>query len=317
MLSNISTFIKNWTLPVSMISGAMLYFIGAALPISQDVKTDTIECIEFIQPILLFAMLFVAFCKVSPKDLKPHRWHLWLLIIQCGLFAAITLFLWAMPETAMRYSVESLMLALLCPTATACAVVTQKLGGDAAPTTSYTIMINIAISILAPLLLPIAHPQTGMSFFPAFITIMCKVFPLLIMPLVAAWGVRYYMPALHKRILAVRDLAFYMWAVALALAITVSCRALVNSHAGVWNISGIALATLIACAFQFIVGKRIGKTYGTTIECGQALGQKNTIFLIWMGYTFLSPVTAIAGGFYSIWQNSFNSYQLYKYRKKA
>ena len=229
----------------------------------------------------------------------------------------IALFLWAMPETAMRYSVESLMLALLCPTATACAVVTQKLGGDAAPTTSYTIMINIAISILAPLLLPIAHPQTGMSFFPAFITIMCKVFPLLIMPLVAAWGVRYYMPALHKRILATRDLAFYMWAVALALAITVSCRALVNSHAGVWNISGIALATLIACAFQFIVGKRIGKTYGTTIECGQALGQKNTIFLIWMGYTFLSPVTAIAGGFYSIWQNSFNSYQLYKYRKKA
>lgn len=31
-----------------------------------------------------------------------------------------------------------------------------------------------------------------------------------------------------------------------------------------------------------------------------------------MGYTFFTPVTAIAGGFYSIWHNLVNSYQLYR-----
>ena len=36
------------------------------------------------------------------------------------------------------------------------------------------------------------------------------------------------------------------------------------------------------------------------------------IILIWMAYTFLTPITAIAGGFYSVWHNIFNSYQLYR-----
>ena len=31
-----------------------------------------------------------------------------------------------------------------------------------------------------------------------------------------------------------------------------------------------------------------------------------------MGYTFLTPDTSIAGGFYSIWHNVYNSWQLYK-----
>lgn len=34
-----------------------------------------------------------------------------------------------------------------------------------------------------------------------------------------------------------------------------------------------------------------------------------------MGYTFFTPITAVAGGFYSIWHNVINSYQLYQHRK--
>ena len=35
-----------------------------------------------------------------------------------------------------------------------------------------------------------------------------------------------------------------------------------------------------------------------------------------MGYTFMTPVTSVAGGFYSIWHNIYNSYQLYEKRKE-
>ena len=45
---------------------------------------------------------------------------------------------------------------------------------------------------------------------------------------------------------------------------------------------------------------------------GQSLGQKNTVFAIWMGYTFMTPETAIVGGLYSIWHNIYNSWQLYR-----
>ncbi|MDY4556280.1 MAG: transporter [Prevotella sp.] len=315
-MAKIITFLKNWTLPVSMISGALAYYICRQLPLSYEVKFDILTVIEVLQPVLLFLMLFVAFCKIKPTDLKPHRWHLWLLLTQCLLFAAACVALWLYPSTGLRVIIEGFMLAIICPTATACAVVTQKLGGDSAATTSYTIIINMVVALLCPLLLPVAHPQEGLTFFPAFMVIIHKVFPLLIVPLFLAWFVRYLMPSFHKRIVATKDLAFYMWAVSLAIAIAVTCKALAHSHESMWNVGGIAVVTLVACLFQFSFGKWIGSHYGKKMEAGQALGQKNTVFIIWLGYTFLSPITAAAGGFYSVWHNLVNSWQLYKKRKE-
>lgn len=298
-----------------MISGALAYYICSQLPLTYEVKHDILSVIEVLQPVLLFIMLFVAFCKIKPTDLKPHRWHLWLLLTQCLLFIVACLFLWAYPTSGARVIVEGFMLAIICPTATACAVVTQKLGGDSAATTSYTIIINLVVALLCPLLLPVAHPQPGLTFLPAFMVIINKVFPLLIVPLFLAWFVRYLMPSFHKRIVATKDLAFYMWAVSLAIAIAVTCKALAHSHESMWNVGGIAVVTLVACLFQFTFGKWIGSHYGKRMEAGQALGQKNTVFIIWLGYTFLSPITAAAGGFYSVWHNLVNSWQLYKKRK--
>ena len=316
-MAKIITFLKNWTLPVSMISGALAYYICRQLPLSYEVKFDILTVIEILQPVLLFLMLFVAFCKIKPTDLKPHRWHLWLLLTQCLLFAAACAALWLYPSTGLRVIIEGFMLAIICPTATACAVVTQKLGGDSAATTSYTIIINMVVALLCPLLLPVAHPQEGLTFFPAFMVIIHKVFPLLIVPLFLAWFVRYLMPSFHKHIVATKDLAFYMWAVSLAIAIAVTCKALAHSHESMWNVGGIAVVTLVACLFQFSFGKWIGSHYGKRMEAGQALGQKNTVFIIWLGYTFLSPITAAAGGFYSVWHNLVNSWQLYKKRKES
>ena len=316
-MSKLIRFLKNWTLPVSMISGALAYYICSQLPLTYEVKHDILSVIEVLQPVLLFIMLFVAFCKIKPTDLKPHRWHLWLLLIQCLIFIAACLFLWAYPTSGARVIVEGFMLAIICPTATACAVVTQKLGGDSAATTSYTIIINLVVALLCPLLLPVAHPQPGLTFLPAFMVIINKVFPLLIVPLFLAWFVRYLMPSFHKRIVATKDLAFYMWAVSLAIAIAVTCKALAHSEESLWNVGGIAVVTLVACLFQFTFGKWIGSHYGKRMEAGQALGQKNTVFIIWLGYTFLSPITAAAGGFYSVWHNLVNSWQLYKKRKES
>ena len=299
-----------------MISGALAYYICSQLPLTYEVKHDILSVIEVLQPVLLFIMLFVAFCKIKPTDLKPHRWHLWLLLTQCLLFIVACLFLWAYPTSGARVIVEGFMLAIICPTATACAVVTQKLGGDSAATTSYTIIINLVVALLCPLLLPVAHPQPGLTFLPAFMVIINKVFPLLIVPLFLAWFVRYLMPSFHKRIVATKDLAFYMWAVSLAIAIAVTCKALAHSEESLWNVGGIAVVTLVACLFQFTFGKWIGSHYGKRMEAGQALGQKNTVFIIWLGYTFLSPITAAAGGFYSVGHNLVNSWQLYKKRKE-
>ena len=59
----------------------------------------------------------------------------------------------------------------------------------------------------------------------------------------------------------------------------------------------------------------IGARSRCKVSAGQALGQKNTVFAIWLGYTFFTPVVSVAGGFYSIWHNCYNSWQLYRKRK--
>ena len=135
------------------------------------------------------------------------------------------------------------------------------------------------------------------------------------MPCLLAWVVRFLLPGLHARILKFTDLSFYIWALSLSLAILMSARSIYTSGAGALSLIAIAAGSLLACVVQFALGRKIGGKYRCPISAGQALGQKNTVFAIWMGYTFMTPVTSLAGGFYSIWHNCYNSYQLYRKRK--
>jgi BASS family bile acid:Na+ symporter len=279
------------------------------------------EIISFLQPALIFAMLFLTFCRIEPRELKPHRWHWWLLLIQGGSFALLGLLaVWLMrslPENShdLLVLVESAMLCLICPTATAAAVVTRKLGGDVPGITTYTILINLVTAVLVPLIVPLIHPMNGLDFYQAFSLIMVKVFPLLILPCLAAWLVRYLLPKLHRWLLGFPDLAFYLWAFALALAIAVTTKSIAGSQMSVALLLLMALISLACCAIQFALGRYVGRCYHGNIReitAGQALGQKNTVFAIWMGYTFMTPETAIVGGLYSIWHNLYNSYQLRK-----
>ena len=86
-----------------------------------------------------------------------------------------------------------------------------------------------------------------------------------------------------------------------------STRSLFRNPAGLSLLIDTAVASLIACILQFSIGKRVGG-----VTAGQSLGQKNTVFAIWLGYTFLNPVTSLAGGFYCIWHNLYNTRQLRK-----
>ena len=113
-----------------------------------------------------------------------------------------------------------------------------------------------------------------------------------------------------------RDLAFYLWAVALTIVTAQTFKSLVESDTPASVKILIALAGLFACAVQFLLGKKIGTHYHDRISAGQALGQKNTVLAIWMAYTYLDPVSSLAPGSYVLWQNIINSYQLWEKRKK-
>jgi len=265
---------------------------------------------------LIFCMLFVSFCKVSIKELKPKRWMIWSLLIQTLSFVGMGGIIIAFHDIQGKVVIESAMLCMICPTATAAAVVTSKLNGNSGAVVSYTCLINLAVSIAVPAIVPLLHEtNTDLTFWSSFFIILHKVFPTLIFPLVLALLLQAVAPKIHAKILSYKNLAFDLWIVALALAIGITVRAIVHTDESVYALIGIAIASLVCCLIQFSIGRRIGIKYGEPVAGTQTLGQKNTVFAIWMGATFMNPVTATAGGFYSVWHNIFNSYQLYKARK--
>ena len=311
---------KDWTLPLAIIAGVMSYFLYTAIPSLAPYKSLTLDTIGIVQPTLLFAMLFVALCKVEPSQLRPHRWHLWLLLIQGGLFCLFALILIALNALPQRGSgegalLQGAMICLICPTATAAAIVTQKIGGTIEGVVTYTVFINILAALLIPAVVPLVYPQQGLGFIHSFWVIMGRVFPMLICPFFAALLVRFVFPTFHRRVVATHDLAFYLWAISLALGIAVSTKSAMHAHASFPLFAGLALVSLATCIFQFWAGRAIGRRYGQPIAGSQALGQKATVFGIWAAYTFLNPVSSLAPGFYSIFHNLWNTIQINRYSK--
>lgn len=325
MKGGLLKFLKDWMLVIGMICGAGSYLIYMQIPALHPAGPAIEAVCRKIQPILLFLMLFISFCRIEPRQLKLQRWHLWDWLVQlCSFLLLSGTVIWAMHSGSAaaawvirnRILFESAMLCMICPTATACAVVTGKLGGDMAQVVMYTIIINLTVAIVVPLTVPLLYPTAGISFISAFCKILAKVFPLLILPCLCAWSVRFLMPRFHKWVSDRINLSFYLWSMALTLAIMMSTRAIVHSRGSLWTLLGMAAVSLACCIFQFRTGRRIGTAFGSRIEGSQALGQKNTVFGIWMGYTFWDPVISVAGGLYTIWHNIHNTRQLYRHGKE-
>lgn len=315
-MKSLFRFYKNWALPISILLGIVSYFVYTHIPALKGSGPIANRIIGILQPALIFGMLFLTFCKVKPTDLKPCRWHIKLLTIQVGIFVLLAAIIFIYPTIPCKLLIESAMICFICPTACAAAVVCSKLGGNASHLISYILLVNMAAAVFIPLIVPLANPNKEQSFITTSVLVMQQIFPTLICPLALAWGIRYAMPRFARRLQNTGDAAFYLWTIALTLAIAITTRSIVHSDVPIIYQVGIAIVTLICCWIQFVIGRHIGDPYGDRIAAGQAIGQKNTVFAIWIAYTFLTPVTAIAGGFYSIWHNIFNSYQLYKHRKE-
>lgn len=308
-------FLKKWTLPAAIVTGVLVYCIGATIPHIERVTPVINSILTVVQPCLIFAMLFLTFCKIDLRCLRPSRWQFIIATLQAGSSLILALLVPLCGGSAQIW-IEAGILCLICPTATAAAVVTEKLGGNISGTISYTILINIVSACVIPILLPIINTSQSESFGTLAGIIMTRTFPLLILPLAAAWFFRTFFRRLTERINQVRNLAFYLWGVALSIAMGVTAKSVAHSSIGIGTLTGIALVSLVCCALQFWAGKIIGARYGESICAGQSFGQKNTVFAIWLGSTFMNPATAIAGGCYSIWHNLFNTWQIQKKQKE-
>ena len=78
----------------------------------------------------------------------------------------------------------------------------------------------------------------------------------------------------------------------------------------------LALVALVLSIAQFRAGHYLGRYTGDVVATTQSVGQKNTVFAVWLSLNFLNPIASIAPTAYIVWQNLITSWQMWKHENK-
>lgn len=253
--------------------------------------------------------------------------------------------IWSLTVDDIHTIAQGIMICIIMPTATAAPIIAGKLGGSIQNLTTFSLLSNIATALIVPTFFPIVNPSADIAFFSAMWQILRRVGPLLLGPFVAAWILRlgdeaYFrhkgQPHTFSLSQTWASMPFYLWILLLVILISNITHTLIQETYSGWVIITLCIGALIACLIQFAIGRWIGNhfpasTHGTDytdvlinpkaaeftinqksqITAGQAFGQKNTALGVWMAQIYLNPLSAIGPAAYIIWQNLFNSWQLW------
>ena len=318
------------------------YFDGNALWLSMLIGCVGYKLFLPLKPTLpvwIFFMLFFTFCKVNPLDLRLHKWHLAVLVAQLLFsFATYAGILYLTNDAVLA---QGLLMCFIMPTATAAPIIAGKMGGSIQNLTTFTLLSNFATAIIVPATFPLINPAADMTFWPAFLLILSRIAPLLLGPFFGAWILRLLYKARTKQefVLSKRlaVIPFYLWVASIIVLSAVVTKDVVDNYeVYLSSIIYLLIGSFFACLLQFGLGKLIGyylpapskgtdyqdvlinpaaapKTMAgvSSITAGQAFGQKNTSLGVWMAQTYLNPLAALGAAVYIIWQNLFNSVQLF------
>ena len=301
-MSRFTDTIKPYVLPVALLLGALFHnFCGQ---------------IAFITPYIVFTILLLTFSAVEIKSLRLSWLDLWLALFQ--MTVSIGGYYLLVSIGADKIIAQGLLIGVLCPVAASVAVISCMMGANRRTVTTYTIVGNLMVAIVAPLYFTIVGDHPEHSFLESFWMILKKIGPTIGFPFFIVPFLQKILPKVNNAMARYKGASFYLWACALFINLGQTIDFIFLNGEGHWYIIGwLGFSALLFCAIQFGFGKWLGRRYGDTIAGGQLLGQKNSSMGIWMATTFLTPLSSVFMAFYSVFQNVFNSWQLWRYGRKT
>ena len=123
-MKSVLKFLRDWTLPVSMLFGTLMYLLFAYTPALEEAAVFFDPIFELILPWFMFLVLFVTFCKVDFHKMRPVAWHGWNILVQLltvALIVAVILYFHLQGNDLIL--MESALTCVIAPCATAAAVV--------------------------------------------------------------------------------------------------------------------------------------------------------------------------------------------------
>ena len=230
--------------------------------------------------------------------------HVWLLLFQTVVCIGVYLALRPLNDIV----AQGAMICVLAPVAMAAVVIGGMLGANVATMATYSLLCNMAVALLAPVILTFTGTGTC-----TFTQILARIAPLLVMPFAAAQFCRFVFPKAAQWVGDHSQISFYMWLASLLVIVGRTTAFIIDLHdASLSTELWLAFAALVICLVQFKVGRMLGRRYGDPAAGGQSLGQKNTVLAVWMAQSFLNPISSIAPTAYIVWQNFVNSYQIWR-----
>lgn len=293
---------KSFVLPAAIVLGLVGHSIwGKLLP---------------VVPYLIFAILVLAFSSIELRKLRPSRMDAYLAAFQTVV--SIALYYLGAKTFGSEITGQAMMMGVLCPVASSVTVVASMLGADRRLTISYTIVGNLLISLIGPVYISLTEAHTQAGIFDAMCAIFGRIAPVIALPFFVVLAMQRFTPRIAAFTARYNGLSFYLWALALLLTLGNTIHFMFTDGADhILLIVVLASLSVIICVIQFAVGRMIGKRLGDTIAGGQCLGQKNVAMGIWITNTYLNPLASVLPACYSIWQNIWNSIQLYRHASQC
>ena len=271
-----------------------------------------VSVLSFLIPWLIFVMLLFTYTKLSLKNIRFTKMHFWLILFQLLVSVGVYFALKPLSEIL----AQGVMICVLAPTATAAPVIAGMLKGNVASLTAYSLISNLTVAIFAPLFFSYIG-YNELPFLVSVVEISKRVAVLLIAPFLVALLVNKYIPRVGNVMKAKSGISFYLWSIALTVVTGRTVEFIIaQGKSQLYLELAIAFGALVICVLQFWMGRRIGRKLDDTVAGGQGLGQKNTVLAIWMAQMYLNPLSSIGPGAYVLWQNSVNSWQVWRQRKQ-
>lgn len=272
-----------------------------------------------IVPYLIFTILLLNFTAVDIRKLRLlHMTGMNIALLMFQIVVSLGGYLLTKLLGGDEVIAQGILIAIICPVAASSVVISCYLGANRETVTAHVILGNLMVAIVAPIFFSFIGVQQQMPFLESFWLILKRVSPIIAFPFFLALGLQMWIPSANTFINRFKGYSLYIWALALAITLGQTINFIfVHGAENRQNIVILGIVSVLICAVQFGVGKLIGHKYGDTVAGGQMLGQKNSALGIWMANIYLFPLASVSIALYSIWQNLFNSWQMYMYEKKT
>lgn len=269
-------------------------------------------------PYLIFTILLLNFTAVEIRKLRLlHMTGMNIALLLFQIVVSLGGYLLTKVLGGDEIIAQGILIAIICPVAASSVVISCYLGANRETVTAHVILGNLMVAIVAPIFFSFIGVQQQMPFLESFWLILKRVSPIIAFPFFLALGLQMWIPAANAFINRFKGYSLYIWALALAITLGQTINFIfVHGGDNRQSIIILGIVSVLICAVQFGVGKLIGHKYGDTVAGGQMLGQKNSALGIWMANIYLFPLASVSIALYSIWQNLFNSWQMYMYEKK-